>query len=1235
MKILSVVFENIHSLKGKHQINFDQAPLSEATVFAIVGPTGAGKTTILDAIAVALYNQIPRHESKQPSEIMTRHTGNCFAEVVFESKNKQYRVRWELQRARGKHDGTLQSPKMWLYELVGEQTVHLEEGTSKVPNMVKAITGLGYEQFTRSVILPQGNFAAFLKANKNERSELLEQIMGAEIYRRISKAAYDKAKEERETLAQLKEATKHINLLSDEVAAQFQQNIADNRATIKEKQASQATIQSQLQTLTNLDKLQADWAKQTQVLHDCQTQYEALAQDREKIALHQKAEVLKDNLQEYNNTYKEREELNGEIRSKQHEWQELSHTKKTALEDEATKKELSEKAQKTYDIAKPQLDKAIELQHQIAADNKLIAEDETRLADLNQQKQQLSKAKQLQIETAKEAIAKKESSQLWLQENAVCIDLNADLPLLDNYKKQYNDELGNADKLNKEIETAQLLRFQLSEQVQALSLLLAEKATNLSDKTKACEIQQAKIEQLIPRSQAEQQISDLQQQMAQAKELTNLAQQCQTQRSEIESLKQEHTAQTHKLEQLNSSRKNDEAMHEKEQEILNLLDQARFRERAIADLSEKRKQLKAAQPCPLCGSTEHPFVQDQYQSNESKAENDYEQQKQKVAQLQNKINQQQNQITTIETEIKERRENAQKIQGNMRTNQAAFAQIKAQNDKLPNIDLEQVAQWQQYVQELDKQISQINLVLTQIKQGEADLKNAEKEKIEAEKQHTETNNNLSTTKLKLDNAESEWAKLSKQIEATQAKVQQQESKIMDLIQKYANANQAMTAAHLKQIDKITDKLKQRKKDFEQYQQLCSQAEQQIGISQTELKNIDQRIEQNETDTDKLNKAQQGKKNQLAQLQTQFDAISAQMQCPNPAQEKERLEKERDKTKAELEEAKRVLILINHRNGVLASEIDKCKTKLEPLNIQYDFLSQEIQGKAQKLGFNTLLAVQDALLEPEYANELRHTLNQADNNLQTAQKNQQTLQTEIAQLKTQVDATQTIESLQQGIELLQGEINEYNQAIGNLQAQLNDNEQKKLQLGDKQREINEQQQTYDKWEALNKLIGSSSGDKFSRFAQSLTLDQLVTMANKHLAMLNDRYQIRQVKNQEEEPPLELEIIDRYLADTIRQMRSLSGGETFLVSLALALGLSDLAGRNTQIKSLFIDEGFGTLDEATLYMAIATLESLQTQGRSVGIISHVKDLQDNINTRIEVKKQGNGISTLQVLVHNQYI
>ncbi|MCA9684760.1 MAG: nuclease SbcCD subunit C [Myxococcales bacterium] len=164
-----------------------------------------------------------------------------------------------------------------------------------------------------------------------------------------------------------------------------------------------------------------------------------------------------------------------------------------------------------------------------------------------------------------------------------------------------------------------------------------------------------------------------------------------------------------------------------------------------------------------------------------------------------------------------------------------------------------------------------------------------------------------------------------------------------------------------------------------------------------------------------------------------------------------------------------------------------------------------------------------------------------------------------------------------------------------------------------------------WGRLRDVIGSASGDKFQRFAQSLTLELLLAQANASLRDLKPRYSLARVPNHD----LELQLIDHDLGDEVRSIRGLSGGETFLVSLALALALASLSAEDCRIDSLFIDEGFGSLDAQSLDVAVSTLDALQAEGRQIGVISHVPGLAERVGVEIQVQPQSSGRSAVRVV------
>jgi len=206
--------------------------------------------------------------------------------------------------------------------------------------------------------------------------------------------------------------------------------------------------------------------------------------------------------------------------------------------------------------------------------------------------------------------------------------------------------------------------------------------------------------------------------------------------------------------------------------------------------------------------------------------------------------------------------------------------------------------------------------------------------------------------------------------------------------------------------------------------------------------------------------------------------------------------------------------------------------------------------------------------------------------------------------------------------LNGEYQALHEEIGAIKQQLTDHDAARERVRIKQEQIASQDLVCRRWNRLHELIGSADGKKYRNFVQGLTFERMVAQANRQLSQMSDRYLLVRDPDQ----PLELSVVDNYQAGEIRSTKNLSGGESFIVSLALALGLSRLASRNVRVDSLFLDEGFGTLDEETLETALDTLASLQQDGKLIGVISHVQALKERIRTQLSVQPISSGRSRL---------
>jgi exonuclease SbcC len=302
-------------------------------------------------------------------------------------------------------------------------------------------------------------------------------------------------------------------------------------------------------------------------------------------------------------------------------------------------------------------------------------------------------------------------------------------------------------------------------------------------------------------------------------------------------------------------------------------------------------------------------------------------------------------------------------------------------------------------------------------------------------------------------------------------------------------------------------------------------------------------------------------------------------------------------------------LLQHKQDQDIDKQKRAQTAFEDALKEYDFNSSQAFEHAHlnKEAYETLAASCKAI-EERYAH------------MQTL-KESTTKQLQEQQARNLSDAT--LSDINDELTGLQNSIDELQKSIGSLEKELEINATNMKKHTDKIEALEKKKDAFKVWVKLNDMIGSSSGDKFAKFAQGITLDQLIYLANKHLEILSPRYELQRLESNK---ILEIEIIDGFQGDVVRPVSTLSGGESFIVSLSLALGLSSLASQKIRIDSLFLDEGFGTLDSESLELALNALNQLQASGKMVGVISHVEALKERIPKQIKVEPRGDGTSQI---------
>jgi exonuclease SbcC len=1215
MKILSIRLKNLHSLRGEWHIPFYEGPLLNAGIFAITGPTGAGKSTVLDAVTLALYGEISRNSEN--GEVMSHHTGECWAEVEFESNGQRYRSRWGQTRARQKSDGNLQAHEMILAELPSGNIIGNK--IREVKAEIERITGLDFTRFTQSVLLSQGEFAKFLKADANDRANLLERITGTQIYAELSKRCFEVTKEKR-TALELKQAKLKTDLLTEEAKLQLTEQLQLLDAERKQQKLQADSLNQQLQWLNDIQKLRQSIQNTQTQLSVVEQKKEAVKPDLDRLARHEKASAFIKPLHELKNSAKEIAVLEAKKTKLLNDCVTLAGELRKIVKDEQSLKERIHKTQTTLSEQLPRIDQVIQLDTQLHELKKQLTDVGAQFTQASERLQQVT----TQIGKLEEAAIiqqnELETTNAFLLANQQDESLPQALPRLEEQITQLGKQQQHLNELTdkslatrQQITTLQQDEGKLQTEVKTLqeqNQTLLQQQHNLAAELKKSPEIQVLQDQLIG---LEKSLNALTRQQQLSKEFVRKSEaRIQLRQTYIQLEGSVQNATT----ELNAAQKQSE-------EAVEHLSSLRMRleaERLVAKYEQDRLLLTDNEPCPLCGSTHHPYA--------TGAEHG------KISETEMLITTQEQKIKTLSTQIiaLEKQKSAQSSQ---------YEQTKTEGLKL-KAELEDHIQkefdnlnLQFQTQHAIEQPDVFTLFLTDARQQQQQLRQQTETTNTLDKQHREIKDRLTNAQqlalqkeaslqkiqTQIANSQTNLVEIDRQIQHQQNEHQLHSENINRQLLQYVRELPTSAA----QYAGLLQTLQQRAQQFQTQANKKTELQSTIANTQTALEKTKEQLAEKQ----KLKTEAESRNNKLtseiSQLKTKRQNLSNNFLEKDPNAEKTRLQ-------TDLENAKNAYQAVADDHKVKGTRLDEQKKQLEEttdeLALKGDVLlyfTEELQKQIQPAGFASILILDESIIDS--AEEL-NTIKDTEKKLQqqraeltgTLQTTQATLET----LQEQQLTHQTTEELQAQLQ----DTNQQQQSISQIIGQINEKlEQDKKLLTENQHlqaEILLLEKEHGRWRRLNDIIGSASGNEFKRFAQDITLQQLVQQANVHLKKLNDRYRIQKRTDKE----LDMEIVDMYQANVSRSVKTLSGGESFLVSLALALGLSDLAGRKTKIESLFIDEGFGTLDMGTLDLAISTLENLQTQGKMIGVISHVELLKERITTQIQVIKKSNGNSEIRI-------
>ncbi len=1073
MRILQVRFKNLNSLVGEWEIDLRHPAFTSDGIFAITGPTGAGKTTILDAICLALYGRTPRLNkvTKSGNEIMSRQTGECFAEVTFETQTGRYRCHWSQHRARKKTDGELQAPK---HEIANPDSGEIFESKIRgVADQIELATGMDFDRFTRSMLLAQGGFTAFLQAAPDERAPILEQITGTEIYSQISIRVHERQREEREKLNLLQAETAGIVILEPEQEQEIGQTLQTKQKEEADLTAKSTDTGKAISWLTTIDGLKKEIISLADEQSKLQTDIDDFNPDREKL-----------------NRALSAASLDGAYAT-------LTAIRKQQVDDAEGLKAEEEAIPGLESSAKAQAETLKSAELQMAR----VKEELRASAPI------LQKVRSLDQKLADQKKAVKECEE----------GCNKDTAKIDTDKQV---RLKEQEKRSKAHETLEIVYGYLKEHAQDEWLIsglagVEEQLSGLLSRQK--EIVQKETDQYKAANDSEQA----------TKSLDDCQKQCGIRKQEIDGASKQLQQGKDALSQLLGDRLLREYRTEKE----TLLREMAFLSK-IAELEDHRAKLEDGKPCPLCGATEHPFAE-----------------------------------------------------GN-----------------IPVPD------------DIEQKIEALTKLISKAEDQEAAIKKLEKAESSARKNLTD--------------AEKQEASAGNDKKAAQKALAEMKEGLKKLCADFTDRKQAISAKLLPlgvtdipetEISSLLETLRARLKAWQAQIKKKAEIEKQIADLDSEVKRLDAVIE---TQSTALAERRERLETLKKELVAGNDEREAMYDNKNPDDEELRL----NKAISDAESAERQA---RDRHNELQQKWNTAKAHVESLKKRIDLrepklgrLETEFSAALAPVGFSNEKQFLEARLPSERRHELTAKAKEIDErqtDLKARQKDRETrLATEMARKVTD----KSLEELEPQFKEYEESLKELRDIIAGLKHKLSENTAAKERIKEKQTAIEAQKKECHRWENLHELIGSADGKKYRNFAQGLTFEMMIGHANRQLQKMTDRYLLAR----DDAQPLELNVVDNYQAGEIRSTKNLSGGESFIVSLSLALGLSHMASKNVRVDSLFLDEGFGTLDEEALDTALETLAGLQQDGKLIGVISHVPALKERISTQIQVTPQTGGRSQI---------
>ena len=1246
MRIDKIEICNLASLEGEQVIDFMQEPLKSAGLFAITGKTGAGKSTVLDAICLALYNEAPRLGNKEivakatddttpniynTCNMLRRGATQGYSRITFSlDDGTQYMAKWVVGLTRNNTYKPIQR------ELVQLKPKHvtLADKNTDVQRLIQQIVRLDYSQFTRTVILAQNSFANFLSAKRGEKSQLLEKITGTEIYAKISSKIFEETKYAEQELTGARQYMDGLanGSLSAEDLQQTEESLRLRTSQLSKSKEDLQKVERQIEWLEQYEQALANLEQKKVALQDARQAYNQLYDRQHEL---ERYDLLQPFAKIYTNI-KQAEEtiarMKSETSAKEAEQEKYNHDVELSKDRyrEANDRLLS--ARQAMTNRQGDINRGRMIQGKLSAVQatlKTTQDDIHRNEDELQQRNDTRNSKEAELNDSKKRLGEAQLAMQTMRQHQAMVAqmefVRAHLQKMNEMRHEIEDTQHKLDGLGTDLKQCKD-RFVAEEdnshkQQEMLNRLQAELLLHeQANKGLTSQEIQGRLTKL----------TDVAMRSGNAIRLwthidngfTNIS----NKTDELRRRKATHAQQADEIKEA-------QIQVEKFSYGYDLIHQ-NYTLSQSEDVANMRKSLKEGTPCPLCGSTHHPYHPDSAQQlddfmsnlleQHQRAFEDMQSAKQRLTELQQIYDTEHGQLQVEEGNLaKMKMEQAEDIKA-----WAQYADLDnsfAQCDENVNRDNRRVILNQIYESSSkERDITKTRLEEFTKHQDEINRVNAEIKDVQ--QKITETSRRQTEIKAHMQILDNHITTCQKSIEETRNKLGRESSLVEPLMtitgwkERWANSYEAFD----RELAAIKAKWDDANETLTQEESTRFRLQQEL----TTLQKASEDLQHARRDlVGKADVMQQDITRLEAELQTLFGDSTVDKEADRLEMAVKTAEEDSQKAMARYNEVRQSLDKISGELTSLRQQCDAQEKEHRDLRTKLDIeISRFNTGQDYTLQYFEL---DKYFSDPQSWQQLRKTIDDHKKRVAAEQFKVESASQEVAKLEASPsrpaeEEEHSVSGMRTAQEMLSKKVEEIEKERNSLEFIVKTHKESIQNMEFYRSTLEKAEANWQAWKQLCDVLGSADGNAFREIAQCYTFDFLVDFANLQLADLTSRYYLRKRRN-----TLQLEVVDRYMLDQVRAVNSLSGGETFIVSLALALGLSALSGNNLEIGSLFIDEGFGNLDNENLNMVIDALSNLpRTQHRKVGVISHTELIQARISPKICLIPETGGRSRIEI-------